>query len=688
MSGRRARRPGPSETGVLMRIGNFSTRLASVVALGLVLLASPVAADECQGNEYSSTFELIQDAVFARHGCTDAVCHGVAQQGGLDLRPDVAYDNLVDVDAQTVEGMKRLVPGRKEVSLLWINLAAKTLPDEWTAPLRAMPLDPLPGLSPNELEAVRLWIESGAPREGVVEGTGELLDACLPPPEPIAIKPLPPPPPGTGVQLHMPRWILPPQSEREVCFATYYDVTDQVPPEFRGPDGTTFRYRRNEVRQDALSHHLIVNLYTGQAGPNDPAWGPFRCRGGAKDGEPCDPTDLGFCGEGSGCAADPVDGVACIGYGPGDAGLGLNSAGISGTQESASSFEFFPGVFSELPLKGIILWNSHAFNLTDQPGKLEAWLNFEFAAPEEQQSQARQIFDTSQIFKMNAPAFSTDEPCNIYELPRDAHLYELSSHMHKRGKRFRIFEGAWRCDGGPNAGEPCEPLGYDFDSRDVCAGAQCRSVTRPRSGDCDFNGEVSINELIAAVGIATGTRQVDACVEADIDGNGSVQINELVTAVNAALNGVPAPVQRDPEESMLYVSFIYNDPVVLRFDQPKVFPRPDADERALTYCAFYDNGYTDPSEVKRRSTSPEPPVEFPGIGGPCSRPTHCAEGRVGEPCSGRTDAERDASCDTEPGAGDGMCDACPLRGGVTTEDEMFILLGQYFIPGVQGGPLY
>jgi hypothetical protein len=26
------------------------------------------------------------------------------------------------------------------------------------------------------------------------------------------------------------------------------------------------------------------------------------------------------------------------------------------------------------------------------------------------------------------------------------------------------------------------------------------------------------------------------------------------------------------------------------------------------------------------------------------------------------------------------CDACPARGGVTTEDEMFILMGSYFIP--------
>ena len=42
----------------------------------------------------------------------------------------------------------------------------------------------------------------------------------------------------------------------------------------------------------------------------------------------------------------------------------------------------------------------------------------------------------------------------------------------------------------------------------------------------------------------------------------------------------------------------------------------------------------------------------------------------GELCGGS-----DAFCDSSPGAGDGECDACPIIGGVTTEDEMFIMLG-------------
>jgi hypothetical protein len=79
-------------------------------------------------------------------------------------------------------------------------------------------------------------------------------------------------------------------------------------------------------------------------------------------------------------------------------------------------------------------------------------------------------------------------------------------------------------------------------------------------------------------------------------------------------------------------------------------------------------------------TSPPTPLGIPGVlGGPCVTPTGCTKGNVGTPCSGDTDAARNASCDSTSGAGDGFCDACVLKGGVTTEDEMFLLLGSYFI---------
>lgn len=139
---------------------------------------------------------------------------------------------------------------------------------------------------------------------------------------------------------------------------------------------------------------------------------------------------------------------------------------------------------------------------------------------------------------------------------------------------------------------------------------------------------------------------------------------------------------QDPANSFMYTNLIYNiynDPVVLRLDPPLDLSGSDA-ARSFTYCALYDNGFTDPTTVKRKSTSPLPPFAAPGFGGPCAVPTNCVAGQLRAPCSGRTQAQRNASCDSSPGAADGVCDACLLTGGVTTDDEMFVLLGAYYKP--------
>ena len=54
-----------------------------------------------------------------------------------------------------------------------------------------------------------------------------------------------------------------------------------------------------------------------------------------------------------------------------------------------------------------------------------------------------------------------------------------------------------------------------------------------------------------------------------------------------------------------------------------------------------------------------------------------AEGRIGESCEGDTAESRNRSCDSTTGANDGSCDACTVAFGVSTEDEMFVLLGSY-----------
>jgi cysteine-rich repeat protein len=565
--------------------------------------------NDCVKNDcrvYASTFDLIQQAVFENRGCTNDLCHGSARQGGLDLRRGAAYANLVDVPA-VASTQKRVEPGDQELSLLWLKLAAATLGRQGV-PGSPMPSG-LPPLSEKELEAVRLWIYNGAPESGVVRGTGELLDACLPRPEPIEIRPPLPPEPGTGVQLHMAAWVLPAQSESEVCFAAYYDLSDQVPPQFRNADGTKLRYFRQFTTQNPLSHHLVTQFYRGTYPPDDPAWGPYACLSGAHDGQPCNPTEIGACGPDSECSTVPVKSVACIGFGPPDAQVDISNLGFGGAQETVADVRYPPGVYAEIPVKGVVEWNSHAFNLAGSPGKIEAWVNFYFAPPQDQRYPAQDILAIDQVFGMNVPPFATQEICHHYVIEAGAQLFSLSSHMHQRGKRFRVFRGAFRCAGGVNGGRACSPL-----SPELCPEADC--------------------------------------VE---------------------------PTGRDGNASLMYTNLVYNDPVVLRFDPPLDFG-VDAPDRTFTYCALYDNGHANAATVKRKSTSPPTPFPSSGLGGPCATPTGCVSGLVGAPCSGRNQTQRDRSCDSSPGAGDGFCDACILTGGVTTDDEMFVMLGSYYVP--------
>jgi hypothetical protein len=122
-------------------------------------------------------------------------------------------------------------------------------------------------------------------------------------------------------------------------------------------------------------------------------------------------------------------------------------------------------------------------------------------------------------------------------------------------------------------------------------------------------------------------------------------------------------------EELVYETFTYDEPLNKVFEPARVFSSADPAQRTLTYCATYNNGVKEDGSpnletVTRLSRRPENAL-------PC-RPTACVAGNVGAPCNGKDD---NASCDSSPGAGDGWCDACIIMPGVSSDDEMFILLG-------------
>ena len=57
----------------------------------------------------------------------------------------------------------------------------------------------------------------------------------------------------------------------------------------------------------------------------------------------------------------------------------------------------------------------------------------------------------------------------------------------------------------------------------------------PCSADCDGNGRVAINEMIACVNIAAGVMDPDTCRACDANDDARVTIDELILAVSSAL---------------------------------------------------------------------------------------------------------------------------------------------------------
>jgi cysteine-rich repeat protein len=561
---------------------------------------------ECQGGpDDESTWAALYRVAIQAGGCANSVCHGaLSPPGGLSLTSANAYDQLVDV-ASTGSILDRVEPGDEDLSFFYNKLAAATYapngPDISGSP---MPVG-LPPLDDEVLQALRLWIRAGAPEAGVVEGTAQLLDVCLPPPVPNKSPPLEPPVAGTGAQLYSPPWPLPAQSENELCFAIRYDLTEApggipasalgpCPPYYGGAENTCVRYHRTDYSQDGQSHHGALYVYNGVYPIDHPSWGAWTCKGGDFSGLPCDPTQVGVpaiqggaeCGDRAGCTSAYVPSAGCVGnFGPPDWGLNiLDSRQIGGGQSPRLRADPPDGTYFAIPATGILVVNSHAFNWTDQDTTMEIYLNVEFAAPSDQLHLIEGVTDISNIFVANVLPFQEQEYCATHTFPAGVHLTALTSHVHRRGVRFRIWEP-------PNA---------------VCGSP---SSCAPNSGN---------------------------------------------------------PTS---------LSTQYNDPEAILYDPPR--PMSGAvTERTYKFCSLYDNGGINPAIVKRRSSSPVPPFPI-GLGGPCAvAQTRCIGGpKQGILCNGN-----DANCDSAPGVGDGDCDACPVTGGITTEDEMFIFIGSFFDP--------
>jgi hypothetical protein len=386
--------------------------------------------------DFQSSFQAIQKIIFEDHGCTAQKCHGETKQGGLDLRPDAAYKSLVDAKSSN-SMFARVQPGTAKESYLYLKLAAATEPGSVEIAGSPMPVSGAP-LSAQQLAAVELWIKKGAPETGFaadarsMTDVGSLLGSCLQPLEPITVTPLEPPAANEGFQYLLPSYLLKAGSEVENCTEFAFDFTDKVPPEFKDEARNVIFVNGARVRQDAQSHHLV--LYNGGHDLSDIKGdlSTWTCREGARDGQSCDPHNgSADCGDGGVCAGVSAGfGGSCSPVGGRDG----FSPQVANTQAPQAYIPPRDGVYWEVPLRGTLAFNSHAFNLTDKDTTLHARVNFYYTREVGRKLVPVNFTNYISIAAGQAP-FTTKMYCAKYVVPLGNSMTLLAVHTHRRGVR-------------------------------------------------------------------------------------------------------------------------------------------------------------------------------------------------------------------------------------------------------------
>ena len=210
----------------------------------------------------NNTWNIIQESILTPK-CT--MCHysgsSFAEQSGLILTADVAYDELINVTPQNIhaadDGLELV--GRNGISslyssFLWEKINAPNYEhfyEDHPEYGSIMPIG-LNYLTNGELEFIRQWIISGAPETGEVVDESLLSDTTVfSPPEfePLEI-------PDNGLQVHIPPFNIPPQFERELFYYVELDTQDYV---YINRVTTTMR---------PGSHHFVLYTYD-QTGMNN-----------------------------------------------------------------------------------------------------------------------------------------------------------------------------------------------------------------------------------------------------------------------------------------------------------------------------------------------------------------------------------------------------------------------------------
>ena len=368
----------------------------------------------------NSAYHDIQEYVFDK-SCANSVCHAApANSAGLSLEYRFSYDDLVGIvpqnPAAAAAGMKLVDPGNPENSFLLTKLIGPESPDQGSR----MPFGG--GMIHNgKINAIRTWIEAGAPETGKVAGIGD-LGVLRDPDE--TFEPPAPPPPGEGYQLYLPPFKIEPGTEREVYYATR--IKDE---NGNSVEGDIF-INKVEIFYPAGSHHFIIYRLTEEGLANG-----IQKRGIVP-----------------GIGANPEDEFRELDT---DDPLVLGNFGVDrlfvvGTQTDETLFQFPEGVGLRMPGDTVYDLNSHYINLLGDETLLgETYVNIYTIPEEEVKYEAVEIFVSNR--SINVPPGTTrvakltwyvEDELERREHDPDTEIYVflLTSHMHRHGELFEIFQ--------------------------------------------------------------------------------------------------------------------------------------------------------------------------------------------------------------------------------------------------------
>ena len=372
----------------------------------------------------NSAYHDIQEYVFDK-SCANSACHAApANSADLSLEYGLSYDDLVGIvprnAAAADAGMKLVDPGNPDNSFLLTKLIGPESPNQGSRM-------PFGGgmIHTGKIEAIRTWIEAGAPETGKVPGIGD-LGVLRDPGE--TFEPPAPPPPGEGYQLYLPPFKIEPGTEREVYYAT------QIKDENGNPVEGDIFINRVEIFYPAGSHHFIIYRLTEEGiakgllnnGINpDIAVNPEDAFRELDTDEP-----------------DPVFGF-----------FGIDRLFVIGTQTDDTLFQFPEGVGLRMPGDTVYDLNSHYINLLGDETLLgETYVNIYTIPEEDVKYEAVEIFVSNR--SINVPPGTTRVTKQTWyiggengELAKRGHdsdavlnVFLLTSHMHRHGELFEIFQ--------------------------------------------------------------------------------------------------------------------------------------------------------------------------------------------------------------------------------------------------------